>query len=59
MRETLKQFGILVIRTIRRWAKGFGAFSMSRSNVDRSSRSDNRTNTFIHHKHGDVPRTEV
>ena len=59
MRETLKQFGILVIRTIREWAKGFGAFSVSRSNVDKSSRSDNRTNTFIHHKHGDVPRTEV
>ena len=59
MREKLKEFGILVIRTIRGWAKGFGAFSVSRSNVDKSSPSDNRTNTFIHHKHGDVPRTEV
>jgi len=59
MRETLKQFGILVIRTIGGWAKGFGAFSMPRSNADRSSRSENRTNTFIHHKHGNVPRTDV
>ena len=63
MRETLKQFGILVIRTIRGWAKGFGAFSVSRSKPINQAAFDDRTDTFIltgtHHKHGDVPRTEV
>src|SRR4051812_33694326 len=47
MRETLKQFGILVIRKIRGCAKCFGAFDMSRSNVDRSSRSD-KQNKYIY-----------
>jgi len=63
MREKLKEFGILVIRTIGEWAKGFAAFSVSRSKPINQAAFDDRTDTFIltgtHHKHGDVPRTEV
>ena len=47
MREKLKEFGILVIRTIGEWAKGFAAFSVSRSKPIDQAAFDDRTNTLI------------